>query len=258
MWDVLDFVPERVALIVADTKGQHVFKFPWKKPSPLSSIRSHLKPQQINVPESELFLCLVVRAKVHAFSVTSQLARAVMNGQVPKNLEELQRESIKFIFRRYRAKHMDADTFMHNLTHCAMLAPIPGSFWNALSEYLGNQHLQKLKASSKLLEKFHLPTEKWHQSALIYMSRVMWMKDQFEDISLAATQLAICYPTSPFRTEFSDLSQKAKGILASREIEADMANVKPWQKSSSGFKRPTVHTPKTARKKQPEQPEEED
>lgn len=249
MWDILDFIPERVALVVSNKRGQHVFKFPWKSPAILNSMMSEKKAQQINVPDDALFHALLVRAKVHAFSVTSQLARAVMNGQVPRNLDELQRESIKFIFRRYRLKLMDPDTFMHNLTHCALLAPIPESFWDALSEHLGSNHLQKLKAASKLLERFHLPEDQWRQDALMYMSRVLWMKDQFEDIAFAAAQLAICYPESPLKADFSELSKKAKGIMASREIEADMANVKPWQKGPGGVRRTISSAPKVSRKK---------
>lgn len=237
MWDILLYLPSEVALALKSKGKYYLYAYPWANPTEYNEW-DYERAEVINVIDGDLLTELTARAKVYAFSRIAEIARANLNGKIPKNIAELQSNGIKFAFKRYQQKKMTAGEFIDDLKNCAIIATIPDSFWPALGEHISPNKLEKLKSAMNSLSIFHpKDDDRWIERAAIYLSRVVWAQDDFHIITLSASQIAICYPDSVSRQALIELSQRAGGLLKAREIEAEMGSMKPWQRSSPSLKR---------------------
>jgi hypothetical protein len=248
MWDILLYLPSELALALRKGKADYLFTFPWAEPCGHPSFDAE-RPESINVLTGDLFSALLVRAKVDAFSRVAQMARANLNGQIPKNIGELQTNALKFTFKRFQQKKVQASDFLEDLRCCSLICPIPDSFWPALGQHVSSDRLDKLKKMMAILTRFHVDDEFWLESAVQYMSRCLWAQNEFHTIILAASQLAICYPSSPAKQLLVEMSQRAQGLLKAREIEIEMGAMKPWQRSSPTLKKSIRVGPRASRPK---------
>ncbi|WOF82161.1 hypothetical protein P5704_025570 (plasmid) [Pseudomonas sp. FeN3W] len=245
MWDILFFSSSELSLALRKGHQDYVYAFPWQKPYECPRWDFESKPEAINLADDTLFIALLVRAKADAFSRAAQLARAQMNGKIPRTLDELQTGALKFAYRRLQQKKIPADDFLDVLRCCALLQPVPESFWDAMASHMREDRLAKLKKSMGVLTRFHAQDSLWIEPLFTYLSRVLWAQDQFQVISFAASQLAICYPDSVARQSLVELAQRAQGLMKAREIEQTMAGMKPWQRTGPTIKKSIRIGPKS-------------
>ncbi len=248
MWDILLYLPSELALALRKGKVDYLFTFPWAEPCPHPAFDVD-RAEVINVLSSDLFSALLVRAKVDAFSRVAQMARANLNGQIPRNINELQTNALKFTFKRFQQKKVQASEFLDDLRCCSLICPIPDSFWPALGQHVSHDRLEKLKRMMAILSRFHVSEDHWLEPAVQYMSRCLWAQNEFHTIILAASQLAICYPSSAAKQMLVEMSQRAQGLLKAREIEIEMGAMKPWQRSSPTLKKSIRVGPRASRLK---------
>lgn len=245
MWDILTYLPSELALALRKGRENFLFAFPWKEPCAYGEWGIE-KPEAINIHKNDLFLALIVRAKIDAFARVTRMAKANLNGKVPRNLSELHVNALKFAFKRFQQKKVHAPEFLDDLRCCALLDSIPDSFWNALGQHVNAERLDKLKRSMALLQRFHLEPDQWLEPAVQYISRCLWAQDAFETIALASSQIAICYPQSSVKPLFIELGQRAQGLIKAREIEQTMGSMKPWQRSAPSMKKSIRGGPRSA------------
>jgi hypothetical protein len=245
MWDILTYLPSELALALRKGRENYLFAFPWKEPCAYGEWDIE-KPEAINIGKNELFLALVIRAKVDAFARATRMAKANLNGKVPRNLQELQINALKFAFKRFQQKRVQAPEFLDDLRCCALLDSIPDAFWGALSQQVNAERLEKLQRSMKILERFHLDPEQWLEPSVTYISRCLWAQDAFEIIALASSQIAICYPNASTKPLFVELGQRAQGLMKAREIEQTMGSMKPWQRNAPSMKKSIRVGPRSA------------
>lgn len=236
MWDILFYLPSEIGMALRKGGKDYIFAHPWKVPV-LYSEWDDVRPEAINIRDEDLITEITSRAKTHAFARIAETARANLNGKIPRDVDELQSNGIKFAFRRYQQGKMTASEFIDDLKSCAIISKIPESFWPALGEHISQSKLNKLIDAMNTLSVFHENDEQWLDKAVTYLSRVVWSQDDFSLIALASSQIAICYPKSPSKQVFIELSQRAQGLLKAREIEAEMNSLKPWQRTSPSLKR---------------------
>ena len=245
MWDILTYLPSELALALRKGKDNFLFAFPWKEPCAYSEWDVD-KPEATNIHGSDLFAALLVRAKVDAFARVTRMAKANLNGKVPRNLNELHVNALKFAFKRFHQRRVQAPEFLDDLRCCALIDTIPDSFWEALGQQITGDRLDKLKRSMKLLERFHQDHDVWLEPAVQYISKCLWLQDAFEVIALASSQIAICYPNSAVKPLFIEMAQRAQGLMKAREIEQTMGSMKPWQRSAPSLKKSIRVGPRSA------------
>lgn len=236
MWDIISYNHAQLSFALRKGRQGYVFSYPWDSPKPAHT-DTEGRAEEINVPPERLLNELRARAQVHALDRVSRIARAQLGGKAPKTLEDLHKNALKFAFRRLRAGQSTGQAFLYDLQCCAITLPIPEPFWNALSSFIGEEPTNKVRGDVAKLLALNGNPDQWAPEAISYLSRALWMKDEFDLINIVSTQLSILTPPLARKAEYAELARKSGGLLKAKEVEEEMKVMKPWQRGIGGFKK---------------------
>ena len=252
MFDLVAYRDTDLSLILRSRKSYYVFAYPWREPVAYEAVVGETRAEVLNLLGDRLFAELTVRARFCAFEQICRLARNGLNGRVPSSLKQIHTEALKFALKRFEKSLISGEDFVAMLRSAALIAPIPEGFWSRLEGFLSDDGLVKLKQSMQALAIFHeLSLDAWIVAVYTYMEKVLWYKDEFDQIQTVCAQLAIINPEHGQKDLIVALGAKAKSMIFRARIEAEQVNAKPWQRSGPGMKK-TVRSgpPSKAPKKQ--------
>ncbi|MHD0644644.1 hypothetical protein ACYPKM_03260 [Pseudomonas aeruginosa] len=248
-WDILEYSDVELQLTLRDKRGTAVFGYPWSKPVRKSLATEVEKPEAINIDEKELFDQLAVRVRAKAYHRLSKLSRSGLSGKLPTSMDQMIFEALKFALGRFESRLIQAADFVSMVRCAAVVSTIPDSFWKRVASKLNEGPTEKLKQSMNALKVFHPKPGVQHlEQMLDYLSRNAWFANEFEMIEAVGKHLALFFPDSPLKAEFSQVGSRAYGMLKHIEIEKDRETLKPWQRPVPTGKRQIRIGPKASKR----------
>lgn len=237
MWDIISYIEKDISLLIRQRDLHYVFGYPWREPKAIPTLLASPKAEAINIPTDKLRLELLIRARVYALNHVCNLARGGLNGAPADSAKQLQFEALKFAIKRKKMDVIAAAEFIRMLTSCALLEPIPDSFWNACASEMTEETLQKLKDSLETLSAFHPKDDRWLTPAAEYLKRTLWMQNEFALIETVSRQLAAFHSKTPIGDQFAELRKMSASMIQRDEIEKNLMTQKPWQRSALPVKK---------------------
>lgn len=232
MWDIIGYVEKEVSLLVRKGDLYYVLSHPWQNPSPIPLLLANPKAEAIKIAQDDLLGQLRIRAIAHAMNHACALSRGSLAGKPASSTSELVKESLKFALRRRKADLATAQDFIQMLMSCAILEPIPDSFWGACKSFMSGEAAMKLKTSLDALQPLQPGDDDWIKGVTAYLQRVKWMQNEFAFIQTVSRQMAVSYRDHECSQALNDLRMQSTGLIQREEIERDMQSLKPWQRSA--------------------------
>jgi len=237
MWDIISYIEKDICLLIRQRDLHYVFGYPWREPKAIPTLLASPKAEAINIPTDKLRQELLIRARVCALNHLCNLARGGLNGAPADSAKQLQFEALKFALKRKKMGVIAAHEFIRMLTSCALLEPIPESFWNACAGVMAEETLQKLKDSLETLSVFHPKDDLWLTPAAEYLRRTVWMQNEFALIETVSRQLAAFHSKTAIGDVYAELRKMSTNLIQRDEIEKTLMTQKPWQRNALPMKK---------------------